>query len=540
LEGSIGSTGGVLDLSGANLEGYRLEACLGSSSHTAVYRATASAGVELAIKLVDAQLEPEDSLSLRLRREAGLLSNVHPDILPIHEAGRWHSLTFAAVPLMRARTLQQLMSEGRLENDLAWNILSQIADALDSVHYRGLAFRLLKPANILVDERSRVYLAEFGITSRRIGPLAMSTPRYNLSAPQYLAPEQVEGREPDWRADIYAMAVLIFEILTRTPLQQLGPTSDILRDTLRSPMRSAHAREPALPRAVDKVLARAMARDPLERHHSAWELLEELVTLPDDQPAPASGESRSPALEPAGAGASLPVAKAPASNDSMVTVMKRVMGVPVFRARRVTMLNSYFAALVRYAREACETRWPEVVEAARLQQYLQLDPPDDGERTASLQGGSQLADAVDSVFGEGAPEVLREWSRLTSSFWIQRTQQLQEGGVTYLRPLRLRASPEQKVEDTLYIFSRNIDRIRGERLSAWKKVDKGQFWLVLYDNLLVVGRRRPAKSCYFWSAALESALRWGGLANEWIVQEAECGCATGTHDCVFTIQRITR
>jgi hypothetical protein len=281
-----------------------------------------------------------------------------------------------------------------------------------------------------------------------------------------------------------------------------------------------------------------MARDPLERHHSAWELLEELVTLPDDQPIPPSGDSRSPAL--AGAGASAPAAKAPASNDSMVTVMKRVMGVPVFRARRATILNSYFAALVRFAREACETRWPEVVEAAGLQQYLQLDPPDDGERTASLEGASQLADAVDSVYGEGAPEVLREWSRLTTSFWIQRTQQLQEGGVTYLRPLRIRASPEQKVEDTLYIFSRNIDRIRGERLSAWKKVDKGQFWLVLYDNLLVVGRRRPAKSCHFWTAALESALRWGGLANDWIVQEPECGCATGTHDCVFTIQRITR
>jgi serine/threonine-protein kinase len=530
----------VLDLSGANLEGYRLEDRLGSSSHTAVYRATASAGIELAVKVVDAQLEPEDSLFRRLRREAGVLTNVHPDILPIHEAGRWGQLTFAAVPLVRARTLQQLLSEGRLENEMAWKILSQIADALDSVHYRGLAFRLLKPANILVDERGRVFLAEFGITSRRVGPLAISTPRYNLSAPQYLAPEQVEGREPDWRADIYAMAVLIFEILTSTPLQEQGPTSDILRDTLRAPVRSAHAREPALPRAVDRVLGRAMARDPLERHHSAWELLEELVTLPDDQPIAVSGQSRTGAPAAAAADASVPVAKAPPGSDSMVTVMRRVMGVPVFRARRATLLNSYFAALVRFAREASEMRWPEVVEAAGLQEYLELDPPDDPERTASLESASRLADAIDGVFGEGAPEVLREWSRLTTSFWIQKTQQLQEGGVTYLRPLRLRASPELKVEDTLYIFSRNIDRIRGERLSAWKKVDKGQFWLLLYDNLLVVGRPRPAKSCHFWTAALESALRWGGLANDWIAQEAECGCATGTFDCVFTVQRVKR
>jgi hypothetical protein len=283
-----------------------------------------------------------------------------------------------------------------------------------------------------------------------------------------------------------------------------------------------------------------MARDPLERHHSAWELLEELITLPDDQPIAVSGQSRAGAPDAAAADASTPVAKAAPGSDSMVTVMRRVMGVPVFRARRATLLNSYFAALVRFAREASEMRWPEVVEAAGLQEYLELDPPDDPERTASLESASRLADAIDGVFGEGAPEVLREWSRLTTSFWIQKTQQLQEGGVTYLRPLRLRASPELKVEDTLYIFSRNIDRIRGERLSAWKKVDKGQFWLLLYDNLLVVGRRRPAKSCHFWTAALESALRWGGLANDWIVHEAECGCATGTFDCVFTVQRVKR
>src|SRR5205807_4596728 len=118
-----------------------------------------------------------------------------------------------------------------------------IADALDSVHYRGLVYRLLKPTNILVDEH-RIYLAEFGMASRRVGPMALSTRGYRLTGPQYLAPEQVEGEEPDWRADVYAMAVLIFEILTHTPLQPLGRSlGETLEATILGHLPSAHARQ---------------------------------------------------------------------------------------------------------------------------------------------------------------------------------------------------------------------------------------------------------------------------------------------------------
>ena len=109
-----------------------------------------------------------------------------------------------------------------------------------------------------------------------------------------------------------------------------------------------------------------------------------------------------------------------------------------------------------------------------------------------------------------------------------------------MKPLRIVARADQKLEDVLYITSRNMDRVRGERLTVWRRIDRHQFWLVLYDNLLVLGRRRSASSCYFWTSALESATRWGGLANDWVVDEAECGSVTGTFDCIFTIKRIIR
>ena len=88
------------------------------------------------------------------------------------------------------------------------------------------------------------------------------------------------------------------------------------------------------------------------------------------------------------------------------------------------------------------------------------------------------------------------------------------------------------------VFTRSVDRIRGERLTAWRKVDRHQFWVVLYDNLGAVGRRRAGKSCHQWTAAIEQALRWGHAANSWVVDEAECGCETGTYDCVFTIRYV--
>jgi serine/threonine-protein kinase len=524
--------GGVRDLSGINLHGYLLEDCLGSSSHTAVYRASAPGGAEWAVKLIDAELEPEASLWERIRREAGLLSNVeHPDILPIHDAGRSDALTFATSPFMRARTLQDLMAAASLDSELTWRIVTQIADALDRVHYRGLVFRVLKPANILVDDSNKVHLVEFGLASRRVGPLAMSTPTYQLGAPQYLAPEQVEGREPDWRSDIYAMAVLVFELLTRTSLYGPAPLSETLKATLLAPVPSAWSRRRDLPQGVDRVLGRAMAKSPRERHRSVWELLDELVNLPEDPPprgpsavllpaVPASGPP--PEVDPATVG---PTAPAP---DSAVAFLHRV-GVPPLEGRQQMILNSYFATLMRYGKAVSELRWPEVLTAAGLENYFYDEPPDDEGRQAPVEAISRLAEAVEVVFGQSAPDFMRRWGRTTTDSWIRSTRR---------RSVRRLGSATQRVESTLDALTQSLDRIRGEHLHAWRQMDRSQFWLVHCDNLMVVGRRKAVKSCHFWTAAAESTLRWAGLANQWVVDEVECGTVTGTFDCVFSIRRV--
>jgi serine/threonine protein kinase len=550
----------IQELGGSSVGGYQLIRCLGHGTHTAVYRATGSLGSQWALKVIDRQLEPEAALVERLRREATLASRIdHPAILPMYDVGRDEHVTFATAPFLDAPRLADLMAEGRVDPDLLWNVVSQIADALQRAHDLGLVSRVIKPNNILVDSGGRAYLAEFGIASRRTGPLALTSPGYNLSFPQYLAPEQVEGKEPTRRADVYAIGVLIFEILTETALFAGRSVGETLAATLNGQVPSANARNRRLPPGVDAALTRALSKDPANRHDSVWHLLEELVGVPDEeaprrQPraldAPSAAPmtaAADPVLERIGASLSsevappvpvnglvessqalVPVGAAPIQGDSAVSMLHR-MGVPRLESHDLPLLNSYFACLMRHARETAERRWPQVLEAAGMQHFLSQEPADDGERTATADECSRLAEAFEVVFGAEGPSHLRTLGRTVTEDWLRSTQP---------KPFRMMGKPESKVADALYVFNHSMDRVRGEPLHAWKQIDRRQFWIVHYANLFALGRNKAAKACHFWVAAFESALRWGGLANDWTVEETECGCTNGTFCCVFTVERV--
>ena len=558
----------VQELGGSSVGGYQLVMCLGHGTHTAVYRATGSLGSQWALKVIDRQLEPEAALVERLRREASLCSRVdHPAILPMYDVGRDEHVTFATAPFLDAPTLEELMAKRRIDADLLWNVVSQLADALERAHDLGLVCRVLKPNNILVDTSGRAYLAEFGIGSRRTGPMALASPGYNLCAPQYLAPEQIEGKEPTRRADVYAIGVLVFEILTETQLFNGRTVGEILGATLNGQVPSATARNRRLPPGVDQVLARALAKDPADRPQSVWELLEQLIEVPDMEPSRAESPplqtydgptgfpvaQPSPSAEPAARRnggrarreAPTPVtASAPAKVQSLVPVaaahaeiptdsavsMLHRMGVPVLEHHDLPILNSYFACLMRHAKNLSDQRWPHVLEAAGLEQFLASNPPDDSERTASTDQCSRLAEGIELAFGADAPGVLRALGRTLTDEWLRSTQP---------KPFRMMGRAESKVADALYVFNHSMDRVRGEPLHAWKQIDKRQFWIIHYANLFALGRMKSAKACHFWVAAFEAALRWGGLANDWTVDEAECGCVTGTFACVFTVERVS-
>ncbi|HEY4025855.1 MAG TPA: serine/threonine-protein kinase [Candidatus Dormibacteraeota bacterium] len=544
----------IQELGGSSVGGYQLIRCLGHGTHTAVYRATGSLGSQWALKVIDRQLEPEATLVERLRREASLCSRVdHPAILPMYDVGRDEHVTFATAPFLEAPTLDDLMAQGRVDPDLLWSVVSQLAEALERAHDLGLVCRVLKPNNILVDSSGRAYVSEFGIASRRTGPLALTSPGYNLRSPQYLAPEQVEGREPNRRSDVYAVGVLIFEILTETPLFSGRTVGEILTATLNGQVPSANARNRRLPPGVDAALTRALSKNPNDRPQSVWALLEELIGVPDVEemtgprrppvasvpasyavapepervalaPPPSAGGPDLVPLLPPPAG----IQAAPIPVDSAISMLHK-MGVPSLESHDLPILNSYFACLMRHAKQVAERRWPHVLEAAGLQRYLYEDAADDGDRTATTEECSRLAEAFELVFGADGPSRLRQLGGSVTDDWLRSTQP---------KPFRMMGRPESKVADALYVFNHSMDRVRGEPLHAWKQIDKRQFWIVHYANLFTLGRLKPAKSCHYWVAAFESALRWGRLANDWAIEETECGCATGTFCCVFTVARV--
>jgi serine/threonine-protein kinase len=273
-------------LEGTRVGGYLLRDCLGQGSGTAVYRASAPSGEWCALKLVDAQLEDGPSLAARLRRDAPVLAHIgDPRILPILDPIASEDMTGAVMPLLDAQSLRDLMGNGGLDSDLAWSILTQVADSLDSAHRRGLTYMVLKPANILV-RNANVYLAEFGVTGRWAGQVGLAAPNCQLDGAQYLAPEQIMGEEPDHRADIYALGVLAFELATATALHADPEPSVILQRTLEDSPPSASARNPHIPTDVDGVLRRALARDPAERHASVRQLIHELASPPPAPPPP--------------------------------------------------------------------------------------------------------------------------------------------------------------------------------------------------------------------------------------------------------------
>jgi hypothetical protein len=83
-----------------------------------------------------------------------------------------------------------------------------------------------------------------------------------------------------------------------------------------------------------------------------------------------------------------------------------------------------------------------------------------------------------------------------------------------------------------------LDEVRGGHCSGWKQLDDNQAWLGQFSNLFALGRLKGEASCHFWTASLEAMLRWSALANDWYVEELECGSVTGTYDCVFAFRSV--
>jgi serine/threonine protein kinase len=265
------------DLTGRRLGHYQVETVIGKGGMSVLYRAVdVRLGRKVALKVMAEHLGGDPEFRERFAEEARNTSAVdHSHVVPLYDFGETDGLLYIAMRYVEGSDLASLIKNGPLPPARALALLGQVADALDSVHTRGLVHLDVKPANVLVTTREsagfeHAYLADFGLTRRGATGHRTSSGDF-LGSPTYAAPEHLRGEPVDPRTDQYALSCVLFACLTgRAPFQ--GTVSEVIQGHLGGVVPAASALV-ALPRAVDDVVRRGMARDPAERFTSCGEIV---------------------------------------------------------------------------------------------------------------------------------------------------------------------------------------------------------------------------------------------------------------------------
>jgi tetratricopeptide (TPR) repeat protein len=240
-----------------------------------VYRARhRPTGASRAVKVMTAAAGPEELV--RFRREAEALARVAgAGVVPVHEAGLEGGRLYFAMELMPGGTLRDRLRGGPLAWRDAASLVAGLARALERCHAASLVHRDLKPENVLFDEGGTPCLADFGCV-RDLDASRLTETGSVLGTPAYMAPEQLDGRAVDHRADVYSLGVILHELVTgERPFAASSPVAQ-LADKLAGKRRTIG---PRAPRALDELVGRALAPTPGKRLASARELAEELEAL---------------------------------------------------------------------------------------------------------------------------------------------------------------------------------------------------------------------------------------------------------------------
>jgi serine/threonine protein kinase len=560
------------DLTGTRLGNYDIVERLGGGGMAVVYRAVQEPlGREVALKALSSELFQDDGFVKRFETEAKTLAKLdHPNILPIYDFEVIDGSAFLTMPLIRGGTLRDVLNRGPMDTLSAWRYLREIGDGLQHAHDAGIVHRDLKPTNVLIHADGRAMLADFGLARGAGQPTHLTTIGLAIGTPGYMAPEQVMGHDVDRRADIYAMGVLCFEMLTGR-LPYVGSNRmEVAYATVNTPIPSAVKINPNLPDELDVLLTKVLAKDPAQRPQTVKELLAQMARLPQRRAAPPAVAAVSvtpiatPSPSPAGGVAVLPKPAVSANGPDTTSIRViatpapgaappppmlhgsppptptsaggstirtlELMGVRPARARGRFILNSHFSNVVHVARDVTGDRWPEVAYSAGLVQYIEQDAPNDDQLASPVESLSRLNEAFETIYGPESEDMIRAWGRRATERWLAEGRH-GLGGARRFVPGR-----QRKLANVVKNFTEAMDSVRGEHTHAWLQVDEHQFWLVNFSNMFALGRIKTVKSCHMWTSSIETILRWAGLANDWYVEEVECGSVTGTFDCAFAIR----
>ena len=275
---------------GTKIGPYEILSPLGAGGMGEVYRAHDSRlGRDVAIKVLPTNLSSDPSLRQRLEREAKAVSKLsHPHICTLHDIGHQDGMVFLVMELVEGDTLEQRLSQAPLPPEQTIRYGAEIADALARAHKLGFTHRDLKPSNIMLT-KSGAKLMDFGL-AKQSGPAPLTSGLTDMTAEQsrltgdgmlvgtfqYMAPEQLEGKEADARTDIFALGEVLYEMATGKPAFSGKSRAGLIASILTTDPPPITQLQPLTPAALERVVKKCLAKDPDERWQSASDLASEL------------------------------------------------------------------------------------------------------------------------------------------------------------------------------------------------------------------------------------------------------------------------
>src|SRR6185503_9307403 len=284
---------GIEDLTGKAIRGYALGERLGTGGMGAVYRAVQPlVEREVAIKIILPKYANHPDFIRRFEAEAQLVARLeHPHIVPLYDYWREPSVAYLVMRLLRGGSVQSLLRNGTaLPSITVLRIVEQIGSALSAAHRAGVVHRDLKPANVLLDEDNNAYLADFGIAKNLSSPLSGTQADVIVGSPDYISPEQIRSEFIRPQTDIYALGVMLYELLTgAVPFH--GPTPfEVMHQHLTAPLPPLSASRVGLAGSLDEIIKLATAKDPMQRYETVEDMLDDLQRALGKRTSSSKGE----------------------------------------------------------------------------------------------------------------------------------------------------------------------------------------------------------------------------------------------------------
>jgi len=236
---------------------------------------------EVAVKVLPPELLHADpQFKLRFEREAKIIARLeHPSIVPVYDVGDEDGQPYFVMRYMNGGSLSERIKAGIMTVEQATRIIEQIAPGMDEAHSKGIVHRDLKPSNILFDGKGVPYISDFGIAKFSQAQSGNMTGSAIIGTPAYMAPEQAQGETVDGRSDIYALGIILFEMLTgRQPYEADTPMAVALKH-ITEPVPHILDANPKLPAGMEPIIQTAMAKNRNDRFSTAGELVEALRTV---------------------------------------------------------------------------------------------------------------------------------------------------------------------------------------------------------------------------------------------------------------------